>query len=194
MPWATAPIVVFSRSPVESSSGWGCWWLVTFLPPLQTRVPLGLGLDGPGWSAGGGRAGQGAGRVQVGALVDPDPQPLHQLPTSPGSRQRQQHREPPRVHRRLGCLSGTGSSSGRKAASNSAGGTEPMGSRRRRWLNQSTPSKVAYSTWSMPFQGPRRRISSVLYSPMIVSARALSKLSPREPTEATAPASASRSV
>jgi hypothetical protein len=42
--------------------------------------------------------------------------------------------------------------------------------------------------------GPRRRISSVLYRPMIVSARALSKLSPREPTEATAPASASRSV
>jgi hypothetical protein len=43
-------------------------------------------------------------------------------------------------------------------------------------LNQSTHSKVAYSTWSMPFQGPRRRISSVLYSPMIVSARALMPL------------------
>jgi hypothetical protein len=42
--------------------------------------------------------------------------------------------------------------------------------------------------------GPRRRISSVLYRPMIVSAKALSKLSPREPTEVTAPASASRSV
>ena len=42
--------------------------------------------------------------------------------------------------------------------------------------------------------GPRRRISSVLYSPMIVSARALSNESPREPTEVTAPASASRSV
>jgi hypothetical protein len=48
-----------------------------------------------------------------------------------------------------------------------------MGSRSRRWLNQSTHSRVAYSTWSMPFQGPRRRISSVLYGPMMVSARAL---------------------
>ena len=51
-----------------------------------------------------------------------------------------------------------------------------MGSRSRRWLNQSTHSKVAYSTSSIPFQGPRRRISSVLYSPMIVSARALMPL------------------
>ena len=42
--------------------------------------------------------------------------------------------------------------------------------------------------------GPRRRISSALYSPMIVSARALSNESPREPTEVTAPASANRSV
>jgi hypothetical protein len=42
------------------------------------------------------------------------------------------------------------------------------------------------------FQGPRRRISSVLYSPMIVSASAWSNESPREPTEVTAPASASR--
>jgi hypothetical protein len=69
-----------------------------------------------------------------------------------------------------------------------------MGSKSRRWLNQSTHSKVAYSTSSRPFQGPRRRTSSALYSSMIVSARALSKLSPREPTEVTAPASASRSV
>jgi len=42
--------------------------------------------------------------------------------------------------------------------------------------------------------GTRRRMSSVLYSPMIVSASALSNESPREPTEATAPASARRSV
>ena len=42
--------------------------------------------------------------------------------------------------------------------------------------------------------GPRRRTSSVLYRPMMVSANALSNESPREPTEATAPASASRSV
>jgi hypothetical protein len=43
-------------------------------------------------------------------------------------------------------------------------------------------------------QGPRRRIGSVLSSPMIVSARALSNESPREPTEVTAPAAANRSV
>jgi hypothetical protein len=79
------------------------------------------------------------------------------------------------------------------AASNSAGGRWPIGSKSRRWLNQSTHSKVAYSTWSRPLHGPRR-ISSVLYSPMIVSARALSNESPREPTEQTAPASARRSV
>jgi hypothetical protein len=42
--------------------------------------------------------------------------------------------------------------------------------------------------------GPRRRTSSVLYRPMIVSASALSNESPREPTEVTAPASASRWV
>jgi hypothetical protein len=51
-----------------------------------------------------------------------------------------------------------------------------MGSRSRRWLNQSTHSRVAYSTSSIPFQGPRRPISSVLYSPMIVSARAVMPL------------------
>ena len=28
MPWATAPMVVLSRSAVDSSSGCGCWWLV----------------------------------------------------------------------------------------------------------------------------------------------------------------------
>jgi hypothetical protein len=51
-----------------------------------------------------------------------------------------------------------------------------MGSRSRRWLNQSTHSKVAYSTSSMPFQGPRRRTSSTLYRPMMVSASALMPL------------------
>src|SRR5215218_10023703 len=102
MPWATAPMVVLRRSAVERSLGCGCWWLVMFLPPCHCRLAAGgqqvlapvaarrldgrprLGLDGPGWPAGGGRAGQGAGRVQVGALVDPDAQPLHQLPTGPG--------------------------------------------------------------------------------------------------------------
>jgi len=41
-------------------------------------------------------------------------------------------------------------------------------------LNQSTHSSVAYSTSSIPFYGPRRRMSSVLYRPIIVSAKALS--------------------
>jgi hypothetical protein len=63
-----------------------------------------------------------------------------------------------------------------------------------RWLNQSTHSKVAYSTSSRPFQGPRRRMSSALYRPTMVSASALSYESPTEPTEETAPASASRSL
>jgi hypothetical protein len=85
--------------------------------------------------------------------------------------------EPPRVYRRLGWLSPLmlpGPSLLQWAASNSAGGRWPIGSRSRRWLNQSTHSRVAYSTWSMPFQGLRRRMSSVVYSPMMVSARALS--------------------
>ena len=44
-------------------------------------------------------------------------------------------------------------------ASFSAGGMSPMGSRSRRWLNQSTYSRVAYSTWSRLRRG--RRIRSV---------------------------------
>jgi hypothetical protein len=43
-------------------------------------------------------------------------------------------------------------------------------------------------------QAPRRRISSVLSSPMIVSARALSNELLAGPTEVTAPASVRRSV
>ena len=46
--------------------------------------------------------------------------------------------------------------------SNSAGGTLPMGSSSRRWLNQSTHSSVAYSTASRCRHGPRRWITSVL--------------------------------
>ena len=49
-----------------------------------------------------------------------------------------------------------------------------MGSSRRRLLNQSTHSKVAYSTASRLRQGPRRQITSALYSPLMVSAIALS--------------------
>src|SRR3712207_5329335 len=48
----------------------------------------------------------------------------------------------------------------------------------RRWLNQSTYSRVASSTSSRPRQGPRRWISSVLNRPMWVSASALTLLYP----------------
>jgi len=59
-------------------------------------------------------------------------------------------------------------------ASNSAGGTSPIGPSSRRILNQSTQSSVANSTASSDRHGPRRRITSVLYSPITDSARALS--------------------
>jgi hypothetical protein len=68
------------------------------------------------------------------------------------------------------------------------GGTSPIGSRRRRLLNQSTHSSVANSTASMFRQGPRRRITSVLYNPMIDSARALSYESPVLPNRGLDPA------
>jgi hypothetical protein len=45
-------------------------------------------------------------------------------------------------------------------------------------LNQSTHSRVAYSTSSMPFQGPRRRIRSVklIERPCLVLPRRLGRL------------------
>ncbi len=49
-----------------------------------------------------------------------------------------------------------------RSASNSAGGRMPSSPCSRRWLNQSTYSRVAYSTSSRPRQGPRWRISSAL--------------------------------
>lgn len=49
-----------------------------------------------------------------------------------------------------------------------------MGSSRRRVLNQSTHSRVANSTASKDRHGPRRRITSALNRPLIVSARVLS--------------------
>ena len=49
-----------------------------------------------------------------------------------------------------------------KRASASAGGMLPMGPRIRRWLNQSTHSRVAYSTASKDRHGPRRWITSAL--------------------------------
>src|SRR3712207_3941459 len=51
-------------------------------------------------------------------------------------------------------------------------------------------SATAISRSSMPLQGPRLRISSALNSELNASASALTYLSPVEPTEATAPASA----
>ena len=50
----------------------------------------------------------------------------------------------------------------------------PISARIRRWLNHSTHSRVANSTASRPRHGPRGRITSVLYSPMMDCARALS--------------------
>src|SRR3954447_15248365 len=70
----------------------------------------------------------------------------------------------------------------------------PIGSRRRRVLYQSTHSRVANSAASMLRHGPRRRITSVLNRPLIVSASALSYESPTLPTEGSIPASSRRSV
>src|ERR671911_1136274 len=70
----------------------------------------------------------------------------------------------------------------------------PIGSSRRRWLNQSTHARVANSTASKLRHGPQRWITSALSGALIVSARALSYESPTLPTEGSMPASASRSV
>ena len=75
-----------------------------------------------------------------------------------------------------------------------AGVPDRLGSRIRRLLNQSTHSRVANSTASRLRHGPRVRITSVLYSPMMDSARALSYESPTLPTDCSMPASAKRSV
>ena len=64
----------------------------------------------------------------------------------------------------------------------------------RSWLYQSTHCSVANSTCSIVFQGPCWLISSVLYSPIVDSATALSYPSPMDPIEASAPASTSRWV
>ena len=69
-----------------------------------------------------------------------------------------------------------------------------MGSSRRRLLNQSTHSSVAYSTASRLRHGPRRQITSALYRPLIDSAIALSYESPVVPTDAWMPHSASLSL
>ena len=53
-------------------------------------------------------------------------------------------------------------------------GMFPIGSSRRRLLNQSTHSRVANSTAAMLRHKPRRWMTSALNRPLIVSARALS--------------------
>jgi phage baseplate assembly protein W len=50
----------------------------------------------------------------------------------------------------------------------------PMGSMIRRLLNQSIHPSVAHSTSSTDFQALRLWMSSALYRPLMVSARALS--------------------
>lgn len=57
-----------------------------------------------------------------------------------------------------------------------------MGSSSLRWLNQPTPVRVAHSTVSRPCQD-FRWIASAFYSPLVVSAKALSYESPTLPTE-----------
>lgn len=69
-----------------------------------------------------------------------------------------------------------------------------MGSSRRRLLNQSTHSSVAYSTASRLRHGPHRQITSALYGPLIDSAIALSYESLVAPTDASMPHSASPAV
>ena len=66
----------------------------------------------------------------------------------------------------------------KERASASAGGRFPMGSSKRRVLNQSAHSRVANPTASKDRHGPHRWITSVSNRPLIVSARALSSLSP----------------
>ena len=104
-----------------------------------------------------------------------------------------QSTEPLRVFRRLFCLSHAASAVCFRwrwytaSASASAGGRFPTVSRIRRWLNQWTHSSVVNFTGSRPRQGPRSRITSVLYSPMMDSARA-SYESPTLPTDCSMPA------
>jgi hypothetical protein len=103
-----------------------------------------------------------------GPAGDPPPAAPHLSPTDRVNRVEEgaptmidRRTESPRVHRRLGCLSPVvrlGASLRSLPASNSAGGRWPMGSRSRRWLNQSswfsvevghTPPKVLVGRWTI---------------------------------------------
>jgi hypothetical protein len=57
-----------------------------------------------------------------------------------------------------------------------------------------THSSIASSTACLVFQGPRRWITSALWSPLMVSAKAFPLLSPLEPTDDSMPASAKHSL
>jgi hypothetical protein len=61
-------------------------------------------------------------------------------------------------------------------------------------LNQCTQFRVSTSTWSTSRQGPCRRINSFLDDPTVVSARALSNVSPMDRTEGSTTSSMSRWV
>jgi len=97
------------------------------------------------------------------------------------------HPEPRRVCRRLIDVSYAAmaavSRAAQKFASASAGGMFPMGSGSRRLLNRSTHSRIAHSTSSKLRHGLRGWMTSALNNLLIVSARALSWLSPTLPTE-----------
>lgn len=73
-------------------------------------------------------------------------------------------------------------------------GMSPIDPSSRRLLNQSTQQSVSNSTCSTLRQDPVLPITSVLYSPMVVSASALSYDSPTLPTEGSTPAASNRSV
>jgi hypothetical protein len=81
-----------------------------------------------------------------------------------------------------------------QSASYSAGGIRPQEPCRRPLFHHPTHSAVARSSSAALRHGPRRRINSALYNPLIVSASALSKLSPLEPAELAMPACSRRVV
>ncbi len=86
--------------------------------------------------------------------------------------------EPPLVWRRPGYVcAGTRAVPAGAAAncsSYTAGGRYPMVESSRTWLNHATQTSVWYSTGSRPRHGPCRAMTSVLYSPITLSASALS--------------------
>ena len=70
-----------------------------------------------------------------------------------------------------------------QTGSASAGGTPPMGPRRRRLSNQATHSGVAYSMVSQESAKARRWMTSALQRRLVVWAKTLSQLSPTRLTD-----------